>query len=532
MRVALYCRVSRESQDLSSQRTQLVAALKSTDTLVRDGADDADCFEDHGEYSGTSDRPALNRLRELVALGRVDQIRVTERDRLMRVGSIDEKLEYLLLRKDLEQAGVQLADTFGNLWSGTSAEDQLLEDIWAGVAGFERRKARERTLRAKLEAAKAGRVTNPGRHWWLEWDIDTKRYVIKEHEAARLQGIICRLLQGESLQHIVEWLTASGVQSPRSGAWHTGVVSRMLRNPALVGRPVQHRWQMVEPSERVKAVRKTRSRRTSSRMRPTEEWFETQCPALISEETFDEIQRRLSENAKFSLRNAQRQYLLSGLLRCAVCGRTWVGQASNGRWLLYGCNGKSRRHYFPGEPCPTKRFAAHRIEQPVWDAVCRLLENPEMVLAELRQLREKDESYYANIETELAEIDKRILPALGRQRDTVLDSRRQLPELYTIEVTKAEMMKVQVDEDRVHQRRHELVEKLEQRRISAEQIADVEHYCERVRGNLGLQSFEDRRQIIRLLIREIRIDGERLSWTFWVPTSSNPLAVEQAAAIR
>lgn len=96
-------------------------------------------------------RPALERLRDVVAAGSVDRLYVHSPDRLAR------KYAYqVLLVDEFRRAGVEVI--FLNRALGQSPEDDLLLQVQGMIAEYERAKIIERHRRGKRHAARAGGV--------------------------------------------------------------------------------------------------------------------------------------------------------------------------------------------------------------------------------------------------------------------------------------------------------------------------------------------------------------------------------------
>ena len=148
---ALYARVSSEQQTQAQTITSQVDAIKQR--MVQDGfaLDPEMVFIDDG-YSGASlTRPALERLRDMAAMGTLDRVYAHCPDRLAR------KYAYqVLLIDELERCGVEVI--FLNHDVGDSPEDQLLLQVQGMVAEDERAKIMERSRRGKLHAARQGSV--------------------------------------------------------------------------------------------------------------------------------------------------------------------------------------------------------------------------------------------------------------------------------------------------------------------------------------------------------------------------------------
>lgn len=87
-------------------------------------------------------------------------------------------------------------------------------------------------------------------------------------------------------------------------------------------------------------------------------------------------------NQHFAARhNTRRFYLLRGLLRCGICGRTLSGRGhANGHTgsVTYTCTNHGKRCSLDTSP-HTMTVAGAVIEPLVWDAVVRLLANPRLI---------------------------------------------------------------------------------------------------------------------------------------------------------
>src|SRR5689334_6185003 len=85
IRFAIYTRQSVERpSDLSSCEAQ----FERCQLMIRDQSDGLEWigtrFDDEGQSGGTLDRPAMNRLRKLIAARKVDRVYATALDRLSR----------------------------------------------------------------------------------------------------------------------------------------------------------------------------------------------------------------------------------------------------------------------------------------------------------------------------------------------------------------------------------------------------------------------------------------------------------------
>jgi DNA invertase Pin-like site-specific DNA recombinase len=159
------------------------------------------------------------------------------------------------------------------------------------------------------------------------------RRTVYEPEAAVVRRIFSEYAAGGSPRQIVASLNEEGVAPPgarwrnktavHAATWsytcivgHRSLRKGILVNSIYAGRPVWNR------------SRWTRDPDTGSahyRVRPRDEWVETEAPELriISDALWGRVQQRLARNDALRSAPGRRnvgKYLLTGYVRCAVCG--------------------------------------------------------------------------------------------------------------------------------------------------------------------------------------------------------------------
>jgi site-specific DNA recombinase len=149
---AIYARVSSEQQAQEHTIASQVAALRARvadDGLVLPVERE---FLDDGYSGATLVRPALERVRDLIAAGSIDRLYVHAPDRLAR------RYAYQALLLDEFQAG-GIEVVFLNRALGQSPEDELLLQVQGMMAEYERAKILERSRRGKRHGAQTGVVS-------------------------------------------------------------------------------------------------------------------------------------------------------------------------------------------------------------------------------------------------------------------------------------------------------------------------------------------------------------------------------------
>ena len=162
------------------------------------------------------------------------------------------------------------------------------------------------------------------------------RYEIVKSEAAIVQRIFQEYVAGRSLKRIAYALNADGVPHPAAGTgkerlragWGTSTIHWILRNERYIGRLRWNRTSFLADPE--SGLRRPRTR-------PEGEWMSIEAPELriISEELWgavldrrETLAKRAGSNLSDRLaagRAATSKYLLSGLLRCGICGGRMAG---------------------------------------------------------------------------------------------------------------------------------------------------------------------------------------------------------------
>jgi site-specific DNA recombinase len=322
---ALYARGSAERPAAAHTIESQVAALR--ERVARDGLDLSDELQciDAGYSGATRVRPALERLRDAVAVGAVDRLDVHSPDRLARKSA-----SQVVLGDELPHAGVEVM--FLNRELGHTPEDELRLQGHGMMAEYARAKILERHRRGKRHAAHAGSV-----HVLVAAPYGY-RDMPKPHgggpasdemvaEEARVVRQMCEWVGHEraTLGDVCRRLSRAG-EPTRTGksVWDRRVVWGMRRNPASRGTAAFGKTRQGPPRPRLRAQRGhplPPRRATAPVDRPREEWMTIPVPAIVEAEVFAAVQEQLRDNQRHA-RPYRRgaTYLWQGLVSCQGCG--------------------------------------------------------------------------------------------------------------------------------------------------------------------------------------------------------------------
>jgi site-specific DNA recombinase len=239
---AIYARVSSDQQaerhTIDSQLSELKARARQDNHAVEDQY----LFVDNGYSGATLIRPALERLRDLIALAGIDVVYILAPDRLARSYA-----HQVLLIEEFTRAGTQVV--FLNRPIADTPEDTLLLQLQGMFAEYERTKLLERSRRGKRHRAQAGAVSTlsgaPYGYRYVSRDAGdgVARFEINEDKAEVVRQIFEWVgAERLTLAAVRRRLFAAGVPSPSGKAhWSRAMIHSLLLNPAYTGKAIYGR---------------------------------------------------------------------------------------------------------------------------------------------------------------------------------------------------------------------------------------------------------------------------------------------------
>jgi site-specific DNA recombinase len=420
-RAALYARVSTEKHERDETVASQVDLLSNAAAAAGYDIAPTSVFIDDGVSGSRLDRPALDRLRALVAEGAFEVLLVTVPDRLAR-----RYASQVLLIEEFRRCGCEVVFVQHPL--GSSPEEQMLVQMQGVFAEYERALIQERTRRGRLFAARHGRVNwgnPPYGYTYVRKTVTTPQHLLINEVEAEVVRLIYRWGVEEQLRcyAIHQRLTAQGIRprKARHGRWAPSRVGEILRDSLYKGEAPYNRTQPAEirqpygPRSRKDRVPGNAHGRTQ---RPPSAWIAVTVPAIVDPEPWERAQGQLRQNLERAQRNTTpRRYLLRSLLVCGRCGRRMVGSWSpqGGRYL---CAIRYPR-YAPGA-CTGRSLSAATIEQTVWEHVQALLAAPEVLRQQYAQ-GPGDPAVAGRAEHERARLERK-LAALEREKTRLVDA--------------------------------------------------------------------------------------------------------------
>jgi site-specific DNA recombinase len=512
VRAAMYARVSTDKQAQTGTIASQLEALRQR--LDHDGVtyDEALCFTDDGVSGELLDRPALDRLRDQVALGGIDRIYVHSPDRLAR------KYAYqVLLLDEFRRAGV--AVEFLNHAADATPEGELLLQVQGMIAEYERAKILERSRRGKRQAARSGDLSvfsnAPFGYRYVSKSegAGVARYDVVPDQARTVANIFDWYVRDRmSIRAICLKLTAAGIKTPGGrDQWRSSILWSLLQNPAYRGRACYGRRKAGGRRSQEKALWKpfTPTRTRSLYWTDPHDRIEVPVPALISEALFAAAQEQLTENRR-RCRAGPRgpRFLLQGLAVCQHCGHALIhfmsgglrSRKSGGPYFYYRCTGLDSHHWGGKRICSSRAVRADRLERVVWADVCDLLAQPDRLQHEYQRRLEELMGEPSRATGPVQQLHGRVQRSITRLIDAYQDGLLEKAEFEP---------RLRQAKERLSALERELAsaqERDEARREAETVISQFREFAEAVTTRLDDADLSLKIRIVRALIQRIEVD--------------------------
>ncbi len=536
---ALYARVSSDRQAAAQTIASQASALQERSAADGSAVPAERTFIDDGYSGATLMRPALERLRDAIALGAVERLYVHSPDRLAR------KYAYrVLLVDEFRRAGVEVV--FLNHAVGDNPEEELLLQVQGMIAEYERAKILERSRRGKRHRAQSGCVNvlggaPYGYRYIGRWEGGGEaRYEIVPEQAQVVQQIFAWVGEERaSLGEVTRRLRARQVPT-RTGKdwWDRTSVWGILKNPAYCGRAAFGKTRAGAPRPRLRPQRGKPAEPRRARGvydTPLSEWIHIAVPAIVSDAQFAAAAEQLAENRRRA-RTRQRgaRYLLQGLLNCTCCGHAFYGKAiglgaAKGKrrdYAYYRCIGTDAYRFGGERICPNRQVRTDRLETAVWTEVTALLQNPQRLLAEYeRRLTAASTGSECAASAAVAAQIQRVRQGIGRLLDTYTDGYVEKAD-YEARIVHLKQRLAALEEQA-----RQLEDVARQRAQLQLVVGRLEAFAVQVDDGLEHLDWSARRELIRTLVKRVDIGPEEVNVVFRVTPLPDPETPEEGRCL-
>ena len=504
---ALYARVSSDRQDVDLSVSAQLRALK--EYAKANGYSVARVYVDEAESGRVADRPQF---REMIEEGSkpkapFEVILVWKFSRFTR------KREHAVaFKSQLRRKGIRVVSITEQ--AEDNATGRLLEGIIESVDEYYSENLAQEVVRGMREAALRGFFLGskaPFGYRKVKVSDGAKERPTLEVDPATapvVREIFEKSLRGSGLKELCKELNERGVTN-RGKRWNKGGLHYVLRNEAYTGAAV---WGRTSKGEKAQdAVR-----------------VEGAWPALVSRELFEDVQQAMSDRAPKVQRPARvgSPYLLSGLLRCGVCGKPYSAQgAKSGQFAYYICGTLFREG---AGTCSARYLNAPKLETFVVEKIRERILNEETIVALVTLVAEEIDSMAGELSGRLEVVEAELS-----------DVRKRLEKLYeaietselTLEVLSPRIMSLRHREEQLEAAREDAETRLEQRRVVLPDTEEIVEYVADFRNFLKDGTIPERKALIRNFVEGIEVVGDEATLTYTVPMPSDGVTSELASVL-
>ena len=354
------------------------------------------------------------------------------------------------IKKAVRAAGGRLV--FCDMDFEDTPEGDLAFGIMGGFAEYEKAVIKKRTVGGRIKKAEQGiqpaRTSSPlGYHIVSKPDVLAGKYpaetigtyLIMEEEAVLVRQLFAGYAGGETLPGLARRLNDSGVPTRKGGQfWRPSTLRCILTNPVYKGVGAYGKTHHFQDEARVgsQSERSGKTLTTSSYVRPTDPaaWITWAVPALVSEEQWETVQSRMTQNRREASGNPRRVRMLAGRIVCPECGAGLTvthhligGQLKHGgqRVPAYICGKYQDKIISTGRRgCLPTSYPVAAVEDAVQIALLDAAERPHAITKALEAYRETDpipaagrtdRSNLAQVESELKTLEKKQAAAVQAQ---------------------------------------------------------------------------------------------------------------------
>ena len=512
-RVYTYTRVSTTMQidgySLEAQKVRMKAFAEFNDYEI------AHEYEDAGK-SGKSieGRTQFNQMMEDIKTGK-DGVSFVLVFKLSRFGR--NAADVLSTLQVMQDFGVNLICVEDGIDSSKDA-GKLMISVLSAVAEIERENIRVQTMEGRIQKAREGKWN--GGFAPYGYKLEKGMLLINEEEAVAIRTIFDQYVHtGMGVTGLAKYLEQHGIhknqrQNGKNPLFKASLIRSFLKNPVYCGKIAYGR----------RRTEKIHGTRNEYRLVEQENFLlvDGLHEAIIPEDVWQAAQVKVAAQAKryehVNKGKNECTHLLSGIVKCPVCGAGMYGNKSVKRkadgtkykdFYYYGCKHRSMTR---GHKCDYKRqIRKELLDDAVAEVIVKLVSNPKFAA----MMQEK-----INMKVDTAAIDQEIAN-YEKQRDRCNSVKTKLAEeIDSLDPDDRHYIRRKADLDDRLYGMYDKIEKMESlliearakkqaikaEKLTGDNIYKVLIYFDKLYGKMDDR---EKRQLIEELISEIQIYPER-----------------------
>lgn len=516
-----YARVSSDRQKEEKTIDSQVAILK--ERIKEDGNILVGEFIDEGWSGETIDRPELCKLREGIKNNEFEAVYIYHLDRLSR-----ELGNQLFIISEIKRYGVEIYTSQGKLEDDPN--NRLLMQMQGIVAEQEKIRILERTRGGRLQKAKRGVVVGSLSPYGYDYIKKEEKkdgyYVVNKKEAEIVKKIFNLFIELRSIRAVVKRLQDEKVSPPTKGniKWGKSTIHRILTREDYIGIAYYNKFSAVETkNSRERKFKKIV--RTGRKLREKKEWIPILITPILNKEIFLLVQNILNKNKESKRRESTRQYLLSGLIKCDVCGSTYCSNPHK-NYLSYRCNNRIKNFPLPKD-CDGSMIKTEKMDNLVWESVKEAILKPEIILKHLEKHADKHNMSFNSAEDKIIENEKRI-NELEKKQDKLVDvfGEGLIEKDVFIRKTNELNKELETAKDNILNLKEVKNTSIDKKIIRTK----VRHFCTIAKNRMDNFSFEEKKQFLNIVLDGIKLNtvSRTIKIQTIIPLISRPFSLPSA----
>ncbi len=440
---------------------------------------------------------------------------------------------------------VHLISVEDNLYSDSPA-GKIMISILSSIAEIERENILVQTMAGRMEKARQGKWN--GGFAPYGYKLEHGKLLINEAEAEAVRIIFDKYANTDmGSVAITKYLVKQGInkiprQNGQNELFSETMIRGILDNPVYAGKIAFGR----RKTEKIKGTERTHIVKSNDY-----EIYEGEHEAIISEELWELVKaKRILQAKKYekvNSKNGEHVHILTGLIKCPICGAGLYGNKSikrkNGKhykdYFYYSCKHRTMRE---GHKCTfIKQLHEEKLNNAVAEVVSKLVQNPEFSKAIQEKINMRID--LTEINTELENLEKqykRTVAIKDRLNDNkvaidpfdkhyelkVADIDKQIEVQYDLMVDLQE----QLDDCRTRKKN------LESEKMSGDEIYKILVYFDKLYDKM---EDTDKQRFFKSLIEEIQIYEEpvgkqwlkSIRFSFPLLGESNEISLDKESSV-
>jgi len=519
-KVYVYTRVSTAMQidgySLEAQRTRMRAFAEFNEYEI------AGEYEDAGK-SGKSieGRDEFNRMMEDIKTGK-DDVSFVLVFKLSRFGR--NAADVLSTLQTMQDFGVNLICVEDGIDSSKDA-GKLMISVLSAVAEIERENIRVQTMEGRIQKARDGKWN--GGFPPYGYSLKDGVLEINEEEALAIRTIFEQWVSTDiGANGLAKYLENHGIRKiPRHNGknplFDAALIRNIIKNPVYCGKIAYGR----------RKTEKVHGTRNEYKLVEQDDYLVVDGlhEGIVSEEMWNQAQVKMIAQAKkyehVNKAKDTRTHLLSGLVKCPICGAGMYGNKSikhrkDGTkykdFFYYGCKHRTMTR---GHKCDYKKQINEDVlDEAVVEVITKLVANPRFA----SMMQEK-----INMKVDTTVIDQEITALEKQLKQSYAVKRKTLEEIEALDPDARHYKRLKTDLDDLLYRMYDKIDDQEQSLIEARaKKQSIE--SEKVTGDniykiliyfdkfYSLMNEEEQRKLMESLIEEIQIYEERQPSGQWL----------------